>query len=416
MRAAEQPSSRRLDRVTTRLVTATGVSAVGDGLADVALGLFALSLTSDARLVTGVFVASRLPWLILGHTVANAVDRVRRPAYFMLAADAARALLLVVTTVLVASGHANLPLLYVTALVIGTGEIAHSAAAQVLLPVIASGDALAKANGYIGASLSAGYGIVGPALGGVIFGVGRALPFGADAASFAASGALLLPLRSVLVDPATDVATPDRATPDATEPTARAARPILGNPLLRVLLAQLLVLVFGQSMVLSTLPIFGRAHLGLSSLVYGLVLGASAIGNVAGSMAAPRLWAGRRHTVALLVTSGLLTGGTYVVMATIRNLPVAIVMLTLEGVAIGVLNTVSPTLRMEHAPAATRARVATSFTQLIFIMQPVGAVVAGLVTSQYGVTAAFALAGSLMILVMLLTDQALRRAVALVGA
>jgi predicted MFS family arabinose efflux permease len=306
-------------------------------------------------------------------------------------------------------------LLYATAIVIGTGEIAHSAAAQVLLPHLAKGDALASANGQIGAAQAGGLAIVGPAVGGVVFSASRLLPFAADSLSFAASGALLVPLRAIVVEPTAPPEDPDTAiAPDVGRTTAR--RQITSHPLLRVLLVQMMTLAFAQSMVMSTLPIFGRRYLGLSGGAYGLTLGLSAIGNVVGSVVAPRLWQGRRTTVVLLIGSGLLAGAAYVVMAAVKSVPLAIAMLAIEALAVGIINTVSPTLRMEHAPVASRARVATTFTQILFITQPVGAVIAGLLARSYGVTAAYSLAGSLILAVVLLTDRALRRAVAAVGA
>lgn len=410
MEPTAEPAARAsaLDRLTIRLIGASGVSAVGDGLAEVALALAAVAYTSDARLVAGVYIAGKLPWLLLGRVLAGTVDRHRRPAELMLAADAARALMLVVTTVLVATGHANLALLYATAFVIGTGEILHSAAAQVLLPRIATGEALTRANGYIGAAFSGGYAIVGPAAGGLVYAAGRALPFAADAASFVVSGALLTPLRSVTVE--RDAA--DAAEADATP----ARRHIMANPLLRVLLFQLLGLAAGQAVTLAVLPVYGRRHLGLSSLAYGLLLGAAAIGNVTGAMLTPKLWAGRRATAPLLIGAGLFVGAPYVVMAVVKNTAVALAMLTIEALAVGVINTISPTLRMEHAPPAARARVMTAFRQILFISQPIAALVAGVVTERYGVTAAFALAGSVILVVVLATDRPLRRAVAAVGA
>src|SRR6202048_145135 len=54
---------------------AGGVSSIGDGLAAVALPLLAVTLTRDPRLVAGVVVAQRLPWLLLGLPAGSLVDR-----------------------------------------------------------------------------------------------------------------------------------------------------------------------------------------------------------------------------------------------------------------------------------------------------------------------------------------------------
>jgi MFS family permease len=57
---------------------ATALSNIGDGLRIVALPLLATSITTDPRLIAGVTVAERLPWLIFilpGGAWADRFDR-----------------------------------------------------------------------------------------------------------------------------------------------------------------------------------------------------------------------------------------------------------------------------------------------------------------------------------------------------
>lgn len=325
----------------------------------------------------------------------------------MLRADVVRFAALLATAVLVLRGDATIALLYVTAFVTGTGEIVHTAAANNLLPEIARGQQLAKANGYIGAAQTAGYAMTGPAIAGAVYTTGRSLPFFADAATFAASSALLLPLRRIEID-----------RPDAVRGAGLRAplAATMDHPLLRILLLQYAVLGMTQAMVLSIMPLYGSEWLALGAGLYGIFLGGTAIGNVIGGVWAPRLWAARQHTATFMIGCGMVAGIAYVAASRTRNPWLAVVILALEALAVGIMNTISPTLRMEQAPAALRGQVSTLFRQVIYVAAPIGAVLSGVLASRYGIDVSLATAGSLVIATMLLTDGPLRRAVRLVGA
>ena len=79
--AAPSPRSRfgrGLPRNFRLLWGATALSNLGDGLRLVALPLLATSLTDDPRLIAGVTVAERLPWLFFilpGGAWADRYDR-----------------------------------------------------------------------------------------------------------------------------------------------------------------------------------------------------------------------------------------------------------------------------------------------------------------------------------------------------
>ena len=391
-------------------MSAAGISAVGDGLADVSLGLLAVSLTTDARLVTGVLVASRVPWLLFGRTIARRVDGDRAPVRWMIGADAGRLIALAAMAALVVAGAATIPLIYLTAFVIGIGEIVHTAAANVILPSVASGDDLPKANGYLNAAQTGGYAMTGPALAGVVYAAGRALPFAADAVTFGLSGALLLPLADV---EGRDAPSPATAAPSTQgSPFAVSRR----HPLLRILLVQFACLGLTQAMVLSLLPLYGRSWLLLGPGMYGLFLGGNSVGNVLGGVLGPRLWTGRRHTASFILGSGTVAGIAYVVASRVHQPVLACAVLACEAFAVGVMNTIVPTLRMEHAPPALRGQISTLFRQVIFVSMPIGAILSGFLARRYGIEASFSAAGSIVIATMLATDRPLRRAVAAVGA
>lgn len=390
-----------------RLVAAAASSSIGDGLADVGLALLVLQSTSDPSWVAGVLVAGRLPWLVLGGRLSRIADRHPRPASLMLTADVGRMVVLVATTLLVGFDLAGPGVVYGAAALIGIGEILHTAATNVLLPSMFHDDLLVRANGYTDAAQTSGGAMAGPALGGAVFAASPVAPFALDAVSFGLSAVLLRPLRHFSVPRIVSV-------PDTSRQPA--VRHIRSHPLLRILLAQYVSLGFGQAMVLGLLPVYGATWLGLGPGAYGLFLGGTAVGNVVGSIVAPRLWTGRRMTATLILGCGAVAGMAYVGAAFTRNPWLAVSVLAVEALAVGVMNTISPTLRMEHAAPHLRAQVGMLFRQLIYLTVAVGALTGGIVARRYGIDAAFAAAGALLVATMLLTDLPLRRAVARVGA
>ena len=406
------PAPGGIPGAARRLIATAAISSTGDGFSIIALSLLAVSTTRDPRLVALVFVAQRLPW-VFGLWLARLVDACRRPARVLIAADLARALVLVATVVVVVGRGASIGLLAAAGFALGAGTLCHSAAQSTLLPHVATGADLAKANGYLSSAEGLGYAAVGPAAGALVFAVGRTLPFLGDAVSFVVSAWLVWPLRHVTVP-----VSPRERTRAARvdEPRGHVVRAVLGHPVLSLLLAQMLVLGFAQSLVLSVMPLFVRGELGVSAAWYGAFLGAAAVGGIMTGLVTPHLWAERRNTLAFVTGAGAAAGLAYVAIADQRSALAAVVFLFVFDGTVGITNTVVPTLRMEHAPPGARARTATLFRQAILGVQPIGAVLSGVLARAYGVRASLTVAGVVIVVCFALTTLPFRRALATVGA
>ena len=391
-----------------RLLASACLSAVGDGFTIVAFALMAVGMTHDPRLVTAVFVAGRLPWLF-GTWLAKVVDRWERPAVVLVTADVGRAIVLAVTATIVATIGGTIALLCAAAALIGIGTLLHSASRSIVLPAIASGAGLARLNGYLSSAEGLGYAAIGPALGGLAFALGHALPLALDAASFALSALLLRPLIY-------SVRIPSQRSAMARGARKGLVRAVLAHRLLSVLLVQTVLLGFTQSLVLAVTPLFVRSTLGVDAGWYGVFLGAAAVGGIATGIMTPHLWADRRGTFLLLHGAGLAGGLAYFGFADQRSALGAFGFLFVYDATVGIMNTVAPTLRLEHAAADSRARSATLFRQVIYGIQPVGAIVGGSMAHAYGVRSAITLAGVVAAVGFLLAAVPLRRAVAAVGA
>lgn len=389
-----------------RLLLSAGISATGDGFSIVAFGLLAVRATDDPRLIACVFIAQRCPWLA-GLWVARAIDRLRRPALALVAADAARATVLIVTIVAIAAVGPSIAALAACGFLLGIGTLVHAAARNALLPLVAEGRDLSKANGYLSSAEGIGYAALGPAAGGLVFAFGQTVPFGLDAASFLVSAVRTWPLVAVTA--------PERTRPEAAGP-AGIVRTVVRHPLLSLLLAQMAILGFTQALVLAVMPLYLTRQLGLSGGWYGVFLGVAAVGGVLTGLTTPQLWQRRQHTSNLVLGAGLVAGFCYIGMSDLRSAVAAAALLFVFDGTVGVMNTVSPTLRLEHAPTAGRAQTSTLFRQAILAAQPVGAVLSGVLARRYGVTACFTLAGSLIVVVFALSAPRFRRTVLEFGA
>jgi hypothetical protein len=170
-----------------KLWTANAVSNLGDGVTLVAGPLLAASLTRDPRLVAGLAVAQRLPWLLFSLVSGALVDRLDR-RLLMVRVDAARCVAVGLLGVAVLADAASLPLLYVVFFALGTAETLFDNAAVSILPAVVPRAQLARANGrLLGAQMVANE-LVAPPLGGLLFAAAAAVPFLLDAGTFAAAG------------------------------------------------------------------------------------------------------------------------------------------------------------------------------------------------------------------------------------
>jgi MFS family permease len=93
-----------------KILGATGLSTLGDGVFLTALPLRAAQLTHDPLRVSLVDFAGSLPWLLVGLVSGALVDRWDRRRV-MVAVDAARFLIVTALTVAILTGSAGIALL-----------------------------------------------------------------------------------------------------------------------------------------------------------------------------------------------------------------------------------------------------------------------------------------------------------------
>ena len=167
-------------------------STIGDFCYAVALPWLVLSAHGGAILLGIVLACYGVPRTVLIPVGGVLADKIG-PRTLMLAADAARCVLVAGLAVLAARHIASLAALGPIAALIGAGEGLFIPASFAIMPSLLDGERLAAGNALSTAAVQAGS-LLGPALGGALVAVTRAstAAFAVDAASFGVSALTLL--------------------------------------------------------------------------------------------------------------------------------------------------------------------------------------------------------------------------------
>lgn len=365
-----------------RLWSATALSNLGDGIRQAALPLLVVTMTSDPLLVAGVTVAGQLPWLLFGLVAGAVVDRVDRRR-LVAGVDLVRVALLVALVVAVAGGFATgatgVVLVYLVAFGCGTGETLRDSAAATLLPPLVDDADLEKANGRLLTAEIAGNELVGPPLGGYLFGVALVLPFAVNGGTLAIAAALVLSLPHLFA-PVRTARGPVRAE------AAEGLRWLGRHRDLRALVGLTGVFALTDSAWFAVLVLYVSEVLALPAYAYGLLLGVGAVGGLAGGALAARIV---RATGPGWALSGALTAAAagQALVGFTGSVVVAATGLLVGSFAFGVWNVVGVTRRQRLTPPELLGRVMATSRTVTMIASLAGALVGGLVATAAGVRA-----------------------------
>lgn len=407
-----------------RLLAASGLANLGDGIAVLAWVWVASTLTRDAGLIALVPVALRLPWAVFAIPAGIVADRVDRRR-LVIAMDAVRALAFLAAAAALAfrgeagpaqmEGVSSVPLfvaLCLSAIIVGTAEVFRDNAAQTLLPAIVPDAGLERANGRLWTTEALANQMIGPALGAFLLGVTLALPFAFNALAYALAALLMARVSGQF-----------RPTPPTGErwqaSLGVAWRYIRGQPLL--LLLALITGVWNMTFeaTLFALVLHAQENLGLSAQEYGFVLTAFAVGGAVAGLTGDRIAARLGPSLTLRLTLIVSAALLMVVPLAPNGWLLAAVFVACEMAGI-TWNIVSVSLRQRLIPDELRGRVNSLYRLLAWGMIPLGIALAGwvirLAEPVTGRPAALVvpiwLAGGLMLAVGIAAQRPLRRGLA----
>ncbi len=373
----DTPTSAGLWRNRDFVVLWSGqcVSVVGSGISQLAFPLLVLALTGSPAAAGLVGAVRALPNFLFGLPAGALIDRWDRKRV-MIICDTVRALSLASIAVALAIGHLTLTQLFINGFLEGTLFVFFTLANLAAIPRIVSEEQLPEAN----AATNTAFGVatlVGPLLGGTFFAVTHALPFVADATSYAVSVASLFMVRAAF----------QRITRNVELSALRAEileglHWLLSHPTLRfvaVLNAGFNFVFAGVGLLVIVLA--QRLHAG--GVVIGLIFTVSGIGSILGAVVSARVyrWLGFSRVMTLEVWLPTLL---WPLMLVVPN-PLAFGII-MGGLFVGsqVYQNAQLNYRLAVTPDALQGRVNSAFRLIVMSCSPLGQLATGFLLQRFG--------------------------------
>ncbi|MBB5850359.1 MFS transporter [Amycolatopsis umgeniensis] len=402
-------TGERLDGRYAKLWAASTTSALGSGLATVAAPLLIASRTDEPLVVSGGFAVAWLPWLLFSLPGGVLVDRVDRRK-LMITLDWIRVPAVALLAVAITTGNAGVALLYAVLFVINSGEVVFRTASGAMLPSIVPKALLERANARLYAGTTLTHGMLSGPLSGFLFGVAASIPFYVNAGTYAVS-ALLLGLIAGAYRPRPDggPGEPVKRRSIRSE-VAEGFRWLAGQRLLRTMVGLIGLLNVTLVAATSILVLLAKERLQLEAVGYGLLFTCMAVGGLLGSVTGDRLIAWCTPTWTLRIGL-LIEAGTHLVLATSTSAPVVGVVLFLFGVHGALWGIVGSSLRQRLTPPEMLGRVGSTTLFIVAGGTCFGALLGGVVASEFGLTTPYWVGFVVAMIVSVLTWRVFDREV-----
>ncbi|GIG66229.1 MFS transporter [Phytomonospora endophytica] len=386
----------RRNRDFQLLWSGRAVAGLGQEVAGIAYPLLMLALTGSAG-YAGLLATGQIAIQVLVTLPAGLLaDRVNRRT-IMIVSDLSRAVILGGVALAVYGGWATIPLIIgsavLSSLFHGIFNPASTAALKQLVPAAQITSAQAQNEARMRAT-----GLIGPPIGGWLFGIARSVPFLFDAITYLLAGLALLFIRKPLQ-------APRESAPAVREPAWRSAtagiRYLFAKPMLR----NLLLWSMGINLALGgffLVEIATWRERGASESTVGILAAIGTLGGLSGALLAPaiikrvkptHLVVGLAWALPVLMMSMGLLPGVY---------PLAVVA-ALVGFFLPALNSVGWAYIASGTPDELQGRVGAGATFLSMLISPIAPVALGTLFDAWGATAAFAVMAAVALLAALFT-------------
>lgn len=315
---AARPVSLWRNRAFNLLWVSQCLSDLGSSMANLALPLLVLFLTGSAAQAGLVGTAGLLVTLVCRLPAGVLADRFERRR-LMIICDVVRMAGYVVLGGAVLAGVASLAMILVVAVVGAAANAVFSTAEHAAVRNLVPAEQLSTA---VARNEARAYGtqLAGPPLGGLLFGLGRSLPFLGNVVTYLLSLAALLLIREPMQQPRV------QASPSGGAAAAEGVRFVLRDPFLRALLviAAPLNMAF-TGMIFAIIVSLQRA--GTPSFLVGLASTIFGLGGFLGAFAAPAVQRWLRLPTLIIVlcwaTAGLMAVSTLVPTSVLAAVPLA---------------------------------------------------------------------------------------------
>jgi MFS family permease len=373
------------NRDFVKLWVGEAASMLGSRIAYVAYPLLVLAVTGSAAQAGVAGFLRTLPYFVLALPAGVLADRLDRRR-LMIASDGVGAAAIGSLAVAIAFDRVTIAHLLIVAFLDGTAGLVFRTSEAGALPQVVRREQLPEAVARNAAREYGAY-LVGPPLGGVLFGAGRVIPFVADACSYVTSALFVGSIARPLQDP--------RPRSSRSSIGSEAREGLLwmwGQPFLRTSA----FLVAGANLATNALAltlILVAKDTGASSALVGAMLAFGAGGGLVGAIAAPRL---QRHVSRRLIVAGYPWVGVFVVAA-MALLPPPLALGALFGawITFGPLwDAVVVGYRLAIVPDELQGRVESVGVLIAFGGAALGPLAAGFAFSFVGSRATLGLIGA----------------------
>ncbi len=395
------------------LFAADAISVTGNVLALVAVPWFVLELTGSAALTGITAFFSALASLLAAFFGGALVDRVGFRRMSVLADIASAAAIVAIPIIQLTVGIEPwqlMILVFLGALLDAPGTAARSS----MLPDLAelAGWPLERATGLSQAVRRGAILVGAPIAGALIVIVGTQGVFLIDAVSFLISAVLIGVLTPAIAyhEPSADEDAEAAAELESPRSGRRrymddlliGLRFVWKDRLVRAIVLTVMVTNFLDSPLLGVvLPVYVKEVYGSSielGLLFGIFGGAALLGAIGYGMIGPRL--PRRLTFAVAF---VIVGLPFWVLALQPPFGIALVAFFVVGLAAGPINPIISTVIFERVPRHVRGRVMSSITAAAFVAMPLGMLVFGFISQQFGVITAIVIIAASYLAVTLVT-------------
>ena len=380
-----------------RWLLASGwVSNIGDGVIIAAGPLLVASETREPFLVAMAWMLQYLPWLVFGLFAGVVADRVNRKTLISVA-NGCRVAVLAVLVGSIVTGQVNIAVVLASMFLLGVGETFADTTTATLLPMIVARKDLGIGNARLLTGTVTLNQLVGPPIGALLFGAGRALPFLTQVVCIAVS--ILLVLRVQL--PPHGRAREEGPKPIRTD-IVEGLRWLWSHAAVRTLTITIVTFNVTFGAAWSVLVLYSIERLGMGHLGFGLLTTSLACGGLLGTFSYG--WLERHVSLGNIMRGGLVIETvTHLTLALTTVPAVALATFFVFGAHAFIWGTTSSAVRQRAVPTHVQGRVQSVYMIGVTGGIVVGSLVGGVIAGRWGVTAPFwfAFVGSAVILVLI---------------
>jgi MFS family permease len=349
------------------------LSDIGTQMGTLAYPLLVLALTHSALIAGAVGTASSGAAFVVRLPAGALADRLDRRRT-MIVADLARTAALAALAVLTATGAVAWPAVLVVAVIDRSLETLFAPASMAALPLIVGNEQLESA-WAVSEGRQYAANLIGPPLGGLLYGLGRALPFAADAVSY---GISVLTSRAIRGDFASTAEREGRRGLWAE--ALDGLKHLWRDSFLRAIQFQAPLLNFAFTGAIFTV-ILGLRRNGVSAVAIGGAQAVIMAGGIVGAVLAPRI-IGRlslQQSILTLTISGALL---MLVAAAVLPSPAVSIPLALPFLLAPATNAAFFALLMRRTPPALHGRANNGLLQTALALAALAPLLSGLVIEK----------------------------------